>query len=158
MNKKQKQTVSEGFDTVIDQDKAMWSTLTCTLPTERKILVAITEHEDAFVQASGHMTEVIHPRAVIQKVKETIDDMEPTAVFIQAKHDDDDEECLDADIVKYASDTGILLIIADAKYTDRWIQRGITPTPCRGDLAFYCISSTMTSQLVDWACERPNGY
>ena len=101
MNKKQKQTVSEGFDIVESQDKAMWSALTAHVPSDRKILVAVTEHEGAFTQASGHMTEVLHPREEIQKIIDTIDILEPTVVFIQAKHDDDDEECQDVDVAKH---------------------------------------------------------
>ena len=50
-----------------------------------------------------------------------------------------------------------VIIIADTRHTQRWSERKVDPTLCKGDLAFFCISPTTLVILRLWAHERTLG-
>ena len=47
-----------------------------------------------------------------------------------------------------------VIIIADTRHTQRWSERKVDPTLCKGNLAFFCISPTTLEILRLWAHER----
>ena len=48
---------------------------------------------------------------------------------------------------------GLIVIIADTKYTPRWQERGLVPNGVRGDLAFHTDDDNVLKILVSWADE-----
>ena len=50
-----------------------------------------------------------------------------------------------------------VIIIADTRHTQRWSERKINPTLCKGDLAFFCNCPTTLESLRLWAHERTPG-
>ena len=50
-----------------------------------------------------------------------------------------------------------VIIIADTRHTQRWSERKIDPTLCKGDLAFFCNCPTTLEILRLWAHERTRG-
>ena len=50
-----------------------------------------------------------------------------------------------------------VIIIADTRHTQRWSERQVDPTLCKGDLAFFCYCPTTLENLRLWAHERTPG-
>ena len=50
-----------------------------------------------------------------------------------------------------------VIIIADTRYTQRWSERKVDPTLCKGDLAFFCNFPTTLENLRLWAHDRTLG-
>ena len=50
-----------------------------------------------------------------------------------------------------------VIIIADTRHTQRWSEREINPTLCKGGLAFFCNCPKTQENLRLWAHERTPG-
>ena len=169
LSKQQRKKVMRGNQTVASQDEAMWSTLTGKpkLSSAKKCLLAITALSNVFANAIGHQTTFVDPgphgdhcdTAMIRELKRTIEDQDPSLVYIHVPFVNDNEDTDGYRTLKsFANDqmkTCRTCIIADTRHTGRWTKDN--PTLCRGDLAFQCNDKGISNELVEWARKRDNG-
>ena len=50
-----------------------------------------------------------------------------------------------------------VIIIADTRHTQRWSERQVDATLCKGDLVFFCNCSVTLEHLRLWGHERTLG-
>ena len=142
------------------QDEAMWSTLR-RKPTGisplKKCLLAVTLLSNGFV-AIGQLTTFADPGwqgkdcddLMIKTLNQTVEDQDPSLIYIHVPFAKDDNNSREYGRLKtFAEDqmkAGETCVIADTRHTDRWT--GVSPTLCRGDLAFYCNNTEINRELV----------
>jgi hypothetical protein len=169
-NKRQRRIVKTGAKAVTDQDEAMWSAL-ARKPTGisplKKCLLAVTLLSNGFVNAIGQMTSFADPGSqgkncddnMIRSLNQTVEDQDPSLIYIHVPFAKDEFKSREYDRLKtFAEDqmkAGKTCVIADTRHTDRWT--GVSPTLCKGDLAFYCNHTEIIGELVSWAKARDNG-
>ena len=148
LSKQQRKKVMRGNQTVASQDEAMWSTLTGKpkLSSAKKCLLAITALSNVFANAIGHQTTFVDPgphgdhcdTAMIRELKRTIEDQDPSLVYIHVPFVNDNEDTDGYRTLKsFANDqmkTCRTCIIADTRHTGRWTKDN--PTLCRGRSRF----------------------
>ena len=147
---------------VIKQDNAMWNALQNRTSYGRKNLVAIVDDSTAssFTGAIGQSTIFASPTTPISKIDKVVEIEDPAIVYYHTSFDTDssstEEHSNIMEYVEHLRDQGRTCVVADTQGTARW--KNLTPTPCRGDLSFYCNHSTILDELVKWAARRDNGY
>ena len=168
-NKQQRKKVRQGSEAIARQDDAMWSTLSGKkrLNPLKKCLLAITTFSNAFACAIGQLTTFVDPgwqgihcdESMIDSLHKTVEDQDPSLIFIHVPFVNDNENSKGYTSLKSFADVqikaGRTCILADSRHTDRW--SGVSPTLCKGDLAFYCNDEGIRSELTEWAKERDNG-
>ena len=169
-SKSQRKRVKQGSEAVARQDDAMWSTLTGKsnkISSLKKCLLAITTFSNIYANAIGQLTTFADPgwhgshcdASMIDSLNKTVDYEDPSLIYIHVPFASDNENSNEyAKLKSFADDqikAGRTCILADTRHTDRWT--GVSPTFCRGDLAFYCNDKGICSELTEWAKERDNG-
>ena len=169
MAKSMRKKVMRGSETVAKQDKATWATLTGKpiLSTAKKCLLAITLFAGGFNQAIGQTTNFVDPGELGHKcdapficdLNKTVEEQDPSLLYIHVPFVDDYEDSEGyhnlMNFAKDQMDSGRTCIIADSRHAERW--KDLDPALCRGDLAFHCNDSGITSELTEWAKVRDNG-
>jgi len=96
---------------------------------------------------------------MIDELNKTVEDQDPSLVYIHVPfvYDNEDSQGY-RNLKSFADDqmkAGRTCIIADTRHSDRWAN--VSPTLCRGDLAFHCNDKGISSELIEWAKKRDNG-
>ena len=112
----------------------------------------VTPATEASMMAVGHFAKIFDPGEnglhstddSVMRLKNEFASNDPNVVFSYIPFQDDDMERL----VEMCSIEMLLLqnmdvsdkvtIIADTRHTQRWSEREVNPTLCKGDLAFFC--------------------
>lgn len=168
LSRAQRKKVVRCCDTVKKQDDAMWAMLTGNVgPTAKKCLLAITSYSKVFHQAIGQSTTFIDPgpngvlcdASMLTELRKTVEEQDPALLYIHVPFVNDNETTQGYhNLTSFATeqiDKGRTCIVADVRHTNRW--RDLTPTLCRGDLAFHCNDKDICEELVGWAKARENG-
>ena len=168
LNKRQKNEISNSAAVVTETIEVLWSLLTNTIPhgrTNMKMVILATE---ASMMAVGHFSKIFDPGKngqqltddSVTRLKNEFATNDPNVVFSYILIQDDDTErpvemcSLEMPLLQNANASDKVIIIADTRHTQRWSEREVDPTLCKGVLAFFWNCLVPLENLRLWAHER----
>ena len=158
-SKPQRKKVQQGAEQVRRQDAAMWSAVTNYRSFGKRYLLAITLLTSALQGAIGYATTFADPSTSTEDLVDIVEREDPALIYVHIPQSNDshvdDEHRKIFDFLQSQMTTGRTCVLADTRFTDRWLDS--EPTPCKGDLAFLCNNEHVTQELVKWASRRDDG-
>ena len=145
--------------------------ITDTGHTQRWSERMVTPATEASMMAVGHFTKIFGPGKngshltddSVMRLKNEFAANDPKVFFSYVAFSDDDTErpaevcSLEMFLSQNMEVSDKVIIIADTRHTQRWSERKISPTLCKGDLAFFSNCPTTLEHLRLWAHERTLG-
>ena len=162
LTKRDKNLLKIGGEIVRTQNIAMRSTLSDTLSTDTKAMVAIVPECDEFRSALGYLAEIIPPDNGVNHIGERIKQCDPTVVYMYKEYANDNE-LLDHEnkkiegIIQKQRDAGKTVIVADTRNSNRWEERNVEPYRGPGDIAIHCTDEKASGIIKDWV-DTYDGY
>ena len=151
-NKKQKSEISDSTAHITETHQTMWSLLTNTIPYGRTIMYMVTPATEASMMAVGHFLNIFDPGKnglqliddSVTRHKNELADNDPKVFFSYVpflNNNTERDSGVRSRVTFLLQDMDAndkVIIIADTRHTQRWSEREINPTLCKGDLAFFC--------------------